>query len=134
LENHGPWYYEQQYLGYNYRMTDIQAALGISQLKKSDKFLQLRRDYAKLYTEAFKSVDEVVVPYQLDGTDSSWHLYILKLKTERLNCDRKKIFEELKERRIGVNVHYIPVYYHPFYRKLGYKKGLCPNAEDFMKE
>jgi len=133
LENHGPWYYEQQYLGYNYRMTDIQAALGISQLKKSDKFLQLRRDYAKLYTEAFKSVDEVVVPYQLDGTDSSWHLYILKLKTERLNCDRKKIFEELKERRIGVNVHYIPVYYHPFYRKLGYKKGLCPNAEDFYE-
>lgn len=133
LENHGPWYYEQQYLGYNYRMTDIQAALGISQLKKSDKFLQLRRDYAKLYTEAFKSVDEVVVPYQLDGTDSSWHLYILKLKTERLNCDRKKIFEELKERRIGVNVHYIPVYYHPFYRKLGYKKGLCPNDEDFYE-
>jgi len=90
LENHGPWYYEQQYLGYNYRMTDIQAALGISQLKKSDKFLQLRRDYAKLYTEAFKSVDAFV--------------YL-------------KVVEELKERRIGVNVHYIPVYYHPFYRK-----------------
>ncbi|GAE87811.1 UDP-4-amino-4,6-dideoxy-N-acetyl-beta-L-altrosamine transaminase [Acetivibrio straminisolvens] len=133
LENHGPWYYEQQYLGYNYRMTDIQAALGISQLKKSDRFLKLRRDYAKLYTEAFESIDEVVVPYQLDGANSSWHLYILKLKPERLNCGRKKIFEELQARKIGVNVHYIPVYYHPFYRKLGYKKGLCPQAEDLYE-
>ncbi|HHV28948.1 UDP-4-amino-4,6-dideoxy-N-acetyl-beta-L-altrosamine transaminase [Acetivibrio mesophilus] len=133
LENHGSWYYEQQYLGYNYRMTDIQAALGISQLKKSDRFLQLRRDYAKLYTEAFESINELVVPYQLDGTNSSWHLYILKLKPERLDCDRKKIFEELQARKIGVNVHYIPVYYHPFYKKLGYIKGLCPQAEDFYE-
>ncbi|MDP4093169.1 MAG: UDP-4-amino-4,6-dideoxy-N-acetyl-beta-L-altrosamine transaminase [Bacillota bacterium] len=127
--NEGSWYYEQQFLGYNYRMTDIQAALGISQMDKLDGFLEKRRNYADTYNNAFKDIDEIVVPFQMANTMSAWHLYIIQLKLEKLRVGRKEIFNELKKRNIGVNVHYIPVYYHPYYRKLGYDKGLCPNAE-----
>jgi len=133
LNNEGPWYYEQQYLGFNYKITDIQAALGISQLSKLDRFLKLRKEYARQYSEAFRKMDTLDAPFQLDFAESAWHLYIIKLKLERLDCSRKRVFEELKERNIGVNVHYIPVYYHPYYRCLGYKKGLFPYAEDFYE-
>lgn len=133
IDNEGPWYYEQQDLGYNYRITDIQAALGVSQLNKSDKFLNLRREYVNLYNEGFKYINEIETPYQLKETSSSWHLYIIKLKLEKLKAGRREIFDELVKRKIGANVHYIPVYYHPFYKKLGYKKGLCPNAEDLYE-
>lgn len=129
ISDEGTWYYEQQFLGYNYRMTDIQAALGTNQLQKLDKFLDKRVEYVKLYNEAFENIKEVTRPYQLKNVQSAWHLYILKLELERLKVGRKKIFEELRRRNIGVNVHYIPVYYHPYYQKLGYTKGLCPNAE-----
>ena len=129
----GKWYYEQQCLGYNYRMTDIQAALGVSQLKKADRFLGIRKAYIKMYNEAFAKAGEIEIPYQLDGADSSWHLYIIKLRLENLDCSREQIFEELGECGIGVNVHYIPVYYHPHYKKYGYQKGLCPNAEEFYE-
>lgn len=130
LKDEGPWYYEQQYLGFNYRITDIQAALGLSQLGKAERFLKLRREYVKQYNEAFSDLDDLITPFQLEGVNSSWHLYIIKLKLEHLDCDRKQIFLELKSKNIGVNVHYIPVYYHPYYRQLGYKKGLCPCAEE----
>ena len=133
LNNEGPWYYEQQYLGYNYRITDIQAALGISQLSKLDRFINLRKEYASQYNKAFEYINEIVAPFQLDSTDSAWHLYIIKLKLEKINCSRKQIFEELQNRNIGVNIHYIPVYYHPYYRQLGYEKGLCPNAEELYE-
>lgn len=133
LNNEGPWYYEQQYLGYNYRITDIQAALGISQLSKLDRFINLRKEYASQYNRAFEDINEIVAPFQLDSTDSAWHLYIIKLKLEKINCSRKQIFEELQNRNIGVNVHYIPVYYHPYYRQLGYEKGLCPRAEELYE-
>lgn len=133
INNEGPWYYEQQYLGYNYRITDFQSALGVSQLNKSDRFLNIRRQYIRQYNIAFEGLSEIITPYQLEGTDSSWHLYIIKLRLERLKCGRREIFEELLKRKIGVNVHYIPVYYHPFYKQLGYQKGLCPNAEELYE-
>ncbi len=133
LNSEGSWYYEQHYLGFNYRITDIQAALGLSQLSKSERFIKLRREYVQQYNEAFRDLNELITPFQLEEANSSWHLYIIKLKLENLNCDRKQIFEELQSKNIGVNVHYIPVYYHPYYRQLGYEKGLCPYAEELYE-
>lgn len=128
-DNHGPWYCEQIYLGYNYRMTDLQAALGISQLAKSERFLAKRREHVHIYNEAFKDLDAINIPYQAGEINSAWHLYVIKLNLDKLQAGRREIFNELISRNIGVNVHYIPVYYHPFYRKLGYRRGICPNAE-----
>jgi UDP-4-amino-4,6-dideoxy-N-acetyl-beta-L-altrosamine transaminase len=127
--NEGPWFYEQQYLGYNYRMTDIQAALGVSQMKKLESFLEKRRSYAALYNKLLGSLKGVTIPYQADGACSAWHLYIIRLDLNKLAVGRKEVFEELRNRNIGVNVHYIPVYYHPYYKEIGYERGLCPVAE-----
>ncbi|MCG8499740.1 MAG: UDP-4-amino-4,6-dideoxy-N-acetyl-beta-L-altrosamine transaminase [Firmicutes bacterium] len=129
LKNEGPWYYEQHFLGYNYRMTDIQAALGIKQLEKLPLFLQKRRAYVEKYNKAFSNIEELIIPYQLEAVKSSWHLYIIQLKLDKLNIGRRDVFEALRQKNIGVNVHYIPVYDHPYYRKLGYRQGQCPNAE-----
>ncbi|MET3698883.1 UDP-4-amino-4,6-dideoxy-N-acetyl-beta-L-altrosamine transaminase [Bacillus oleivorans] len=134
VHNHGPWYYEMHFLGYNYRMTDIQAALGLSQLRKIDGFIKKRKHLAALYDEAFRDMKEVVLPFQKQDCNSSWHLYIIRLKLDLLKESRKEIFEALQEENIGINVHYIPVYYHPFYQKLDYQKGLCPNAEKLYEE
>ena len=131
--NEGPWYYEQHFLGFNYRMTDIQAALGISQLNKLSLFIERRKKIADIYNDAFFGFDGVIVPKQLEKTDSSWHIYVLRLEPDKLICGRREIFEELLRRNIGVNVHYIPVYYHPYYQELGYKKGICPNAESLYE-
>ncbi len=128
-QNEGPWFHEQQELGYNYRMTDIQAALGLSQMKKLDKFIARRREIVARYNKAFEESDLLTVPYQAQGVDSSWHLYIIKLNLDRLKVGRREIFEALRREKLGVNVHYIPVYQHPYYQKLGYKKGICPEAE-----
>lgn len=125
----GPWYYEQLDLGYNYRMTDIQAALGLSQLKKADRFLQRRREIAGIYTEAFKNMRTVAVPFQQDGCSSSWHLYVIQLKLENLKCGRREVFEALRKENIGVNVHYIPVYKHPYYQEHGYRDITCVQSE-----
>lgn len=133
LQNRGPWYYEQQLLGYNYRLTDFQAALGTSQLKKLPMFLQRRREYAQRYTEAFRDMAGVITPWQSPEGDSAWHLYVLRLDIDRLNAGRDAIFQELWDLGIGVNVHYIPVYWHPYYQQLGYKKGLCPVAEQVFE-
>jgi UDP-4-amino-4,6-dideoxy-N-acetyl-beta-L-altrosamine transaminase len=133
-ENQGPWYYEMQFLGYNYRITDIQAVLGSSQLKKLDSFLGLRKKYAAMYNEAFKDMMQLHTPYQADGCVSSWHLYIIRLRLDVLKVGRREIFEALQKENIGVNVHYIPVYWQPYYQNLGYKKGLCPNAEQLYEE
>lgn len=129
LNDHAAWYYEQHLLGYNYRMTDIQATLGCSQLNKLEEFLQKRREYAKIYSEEFKDFDGVIIPKQLEDTRSGWHIYVLQIDIDKIRPDRRVIFDELRIHNIGVNVHYIPVYYHPYYQKLGYKKGLCPEAE-----
>lgn len=121
----GDWYYEMTDIGYNYRMTDIQAALGISQLKKLDTFLQRRRKIAEMYNEAFKDVAGIIMPKQLNNTVSGWHLYMVQLK----QANRKQVFDAMRKANIGVHVHYLPVYWHPYYEKLGYTRGLCPVAE-----
>lgn len=131
--NEGPWYYEQIDLGYNYRITDIQCALGLSQMNKIDEFVNRRRRIVKMYNEAFKSVKEVITPFEADYSNSGWHIYVIKLDLENLNCTRKEIFEALQAENIGVNVHYLPVYMHPYYQKLGYEKGLCKNAEELYE-
>ncbi|THD17773.1 UDP-4-amino-4,6-dideoxy-N-acetyl-beta-L-altrosamine transaminase [Anoxybacillus ayderensis] len=133
-EYHGPWYYEMQFLGYNYRMTDIQAALGTSQLKKIDQFIALRRKYVAMYNEAFKDMNEIITPFQHKDGDSSWHLYMIRLKLDKLTASRREIFEALQQQNIGVNVHYIPIHLQPYYQQLGYKKGMCPNAEKLYEE
>ncbi len=130
-QNDGPWYYEQQLLGYNYRMTDIQAALGISQLKKLDQFIQRREEIVRQYNEAFQKLSGLNLPYQLGNTRSSWHLYIIRVNPGQSLVSRDGLFAGLTERNIGVNVHYIPVYRHPYYQNSGYPNGLCPEAEEF---
>ena len=132
-ENHGPWYYEQQFLGYNYRLTDLQSALGSSQMNKIGYFIKKRREIVKTYNYAFKDIKEIVTPYEADFSNSGWHLYVIKLKPDLMTCTRKEIFEALRAENIGVNVHYIPVYWHPHYKKLGYKKGICPKAEELYE-
>lgn len=132
-KNEGSWYYEQLELGYNYRITDIQCALGISQLNKLDKFIQRRKEIVQKYNNYLKDIDGVILPYQATYAKSSWHLYVIQLELEKFKVGRKIIFEALRAENIGVNVHYIPVYYHPYYQRLGYKKGLCPKAEKFYE-
>lgn len=124
--NEGPWFYQQLDLGYNYRITDIQCALGCSQMRKLDKFLKRRRELAERYNNAFIECDNIVTPYQLPDTQSGWHLYIVQVK----NHDRKQVFETLRDKGIGVNVHYIPVYMHPYYQEHGYADVHCNNAEE----
>lgn len=130
IDHEGAWYYEQQLLGYNYRMTDIQSALGISQMKKLNTYLELRRALARRYNEAFENCSNVVIPYQLDAAMSGWHLYVIRI----LNHDRRKVFEQLRDVGIGVNVHYIPVYRHPYYQQHGYKGIHCVHAEKLYSE
>lgn len=122
----GPWFYQQLELGYNYRITDIQCALGCSQMTKLDRFLSRRRELAKRYDEAFVGCENIVVPYQRPDANSGWHLYIIQVP----ECDRKQVFEALQREGIGVNVHYIPVYYHPYYQEHGYRNTHCKNAEE----
>ncbi|ODV54875.1 UDP-4-amino-4,6-dideoxy-N-acetyl-beta-L-altrosamine transaminase [Lysinibacillus fusiformis] len=129
----GDWYYEMTELGFNYRMTDIQAALGLSQIKKIDKFINIRREIADIYQEALDQFPGVILPKQLDGTNSGWHLYIIQLDQAVLNKTRKEIFNEMRTCNIGVHVHYIPVYWHPYYEQLGFSKGICNVAESWYE-
>lgn len=128
------WYYEQIDLGYNYRITDFQAALVLSQLGKLDKFSSRRKEIVSRYNEAFGKMPEIFVQEEIPESDSTRHLYIIRLNLEMLKATRKQIFEALYAENICCNVHYIPVYYHPYYQKLGYKKGLCPKAEKLYEE
>lgn len=127
----GPWYYEMHVLGYNYRMTDIQAALGCSQMDKLDRFIARRREIAAAYDAAFAGMDGLVTPWQHPEAASSWHLYVLGWEPSQFSADRRTIFEALRARNIGVNVHYIPVYRQPYYRSIGYGGTECPNAEAY---
>ena len=133
-EPDGPWYYEQVALGYNYRMTDFQAALLISQLDKLEMFSKRRKEIVKKYNEAFSGMEELFVQKEIPESDTTRHLYILRIVPEKLKIDRKKFFEAMGAENIICNVHYIPVYYFPYYQKLGYRKGLCPNAEKLYDE
>ncbi len=130
----GPWYYEMQFEGYNYRLTDLQAALGLSQLAKADRFLKRRREIVARYIEAFKDIPEISLQVRHNDRESGWHLFIIRLDTGRLKVGRRRVFEALRAENVGVNVHYIPVYLHPYYRDLGYPGGLCPRAEKLYSE
>ena len=129
----GGWYYEQLDLGFNYRMTDFQAALGISQMKKLDWFTQRRKEIVERYNEAFKDIDGIILQKNASFSDTVNHLYVVKLDLAKLKVDRKAIYNALIAEKIGAHVHYIPVYWHPYYQELGYKKGLCPKAEELYE-
>ncbi len=130
----GPWYYEQVDLGYNYRMTDIQAGLIISQLNKLDKFKSRRKELVKRYNDAFSKLDTVTVQKEIPESDTTRHLYILRINSDKLKINRREFFDALGAENICCNVHYIPVYYFPYYEKQGYHKGLCPKAEALYEE
>ncbi len=133
-ESHGPWYHEQIDLGYNYRITDIQCALILSQMDKLSQFAVRRREIVKRYDAAFSQIPQLSVQQEIPESDTTRHLYILRLRPEMLTIDRKGFFEAMAAENICCNVHYIPVYWHPYYEKLGYQKGLCPNAEKLYGE
>ena len=128
-ESDGPWYYEMVNLGYNYRLTDVQAGLLISQLDKLPKFKERRKEIVSKYNEAFASLDGVIVQQEHPKSDTCRHLYILRLNPDKLTINRRQFFDAMAAEGICCNVHYIPVYYFPHYERLGFKKGLCPNAE-----
>ncbi|WP_261303493.1 UDP-4-amino-4,6-dideoxy-N-acetyl-beta-L-altrosamine transaminase [Paenibacillus andongensis] len=132
--NEGPWYYEMQELGYHYRMPDMQAALGITQMDKLDRFVARRREIASYYQSELSGLPGITLPRQHEDTSSSWHLFILRFDLSKSKLSRKEIFEAFRAENIGVNVHYLPVYLHPYYEKLGYTKGICPEAETLYKE
>ena len=125
----GGWYYEQQVLGFNYRMTDIAAALGTSQLTRLNEFVARRRALAARYDQLFGNAP-LKRPWQHPDTQSSWHLYVIRVDADA----HRAAFDGLRERGIGVNLHYIPVYLQPFYRRLGFEPGLCPEAEAYYRE
>jgi UDP-4-amino-4,6-dideoxy-L-N-acetyl-beta-L-altrosamine transaminase len=125
----GQWYYEMQHLGYNYRLSDIHCALGISQLKKLDGFIEKRREIADKYSSAFKCNEFFDICAERSYAKSAWHLYPIRLKDKFKSC-KAEIFSELRERGLGAQVHYIPVHVQPYYQQLGYK-SIYPNAEDF---
>ncbi|MCM1191828.1 MAG: UDP-4-amino-4,6-dideoxy-N-acetyl-beta-L-altrosamine transaminase [Butyrivibrio sp.] len=128
------WYNEQVELGYNYRMTDFQAALLRSQLKKLPAFSARRKEIAEKYDRAFADMPELTVQREIPESDTTRHLYILRLKPEKLRCDRRQFFDALSAENVQPQVHYLPVYWHSYYEKLGYKRGLCPNAEKYYEE
>jgi len=132
--NEGDWYYEMQALGYNYRLTDLQCVLGLSQFKKLDKFIKRRREIINIYNESLKELDEIVIPYEKPEVKSSYHLYVIQLKLEKLKMGRKQIFDALRSENIGVHVHYIPVHLQPYYmKKFGFKKGYFPITEKYYE-
>ncbi len=133
-EPDGPWYYEQVELGFNYRMTDIQAALIISQLDKLDAFSSRRKEIVKKYNEAFRDNDAIFVQKEIEKSDTTRHLYILRIVPEKLKINRRQFFDALAAENVCCQVHYVPTYYFPYYEKLGYRKGICPNAEKLYEE
>jgi UDP-4-amino-4,6-dideoxy-N-acetyl-beta-L-altrosamine transaminase len=130
--SHGPWYYEQIDLGFNYRLTDIQAALGLSQVSQLAKFLARRREIAAAYDQAFAELP-LIRPWRDPKGSSSWHLYVIQLALDRVKKSHRQAFEELREAGVGVNLHYIPVHLQPFYRNLGFKPGDFPEAEKYYR-
>lgn len=129
---HGPWYYEQVALGFNYRMTELQAALGLSQMGRVEEFVERRRVIARRYDEAFADLP-LARPVQRSDVLSSWHLYIIRV-TECASFSRSDAFTALSEAGLGVNLHYIPVHLQPYYRDLGFQPGDFPNAETYYEE
>ena len=129
----GPWYYEQIELGYNYRLTDFQAALLLSQLKKIDKFKNRRNEIVKIYDEEFSKIPELILQKYTEGCDTFRHLYIVQLNLDKLKCTRREAYDALAAEGIQCQIHYVPVYWFSYYQQLGFGKGLCPNAESVYK-
>ena len=130
-EEKGSWFYEMVDLGYNYRITDFQCALGISQLQKLPFFLQQRREIARNYDEALRNVSGIIPLGRRDDILHAYHLYVIRIDANSGRKDRSRVFQELRSREIGVNVHYVPVHLHPFYQKhFGTSSGNCPVAEE----
>ncbi len=132
-EMDGPWYYQQIELGYNYRITDIQAALGCSQIDRLDTFVARRRALAKRYDELLTDL-QVKTPEQRIDTNSSWHIYVVRLDKTRVKKSKTILFEEMKKRGITLNLHYIPVHLQPYYQALGFKEGDFPASERYYEE
>jgi UDP-4-amino-4,6-dideoxy-N-acetyl-beta-L-altrosamine transaminase len=142
LRNHGmvkdssmkPWEYEMRELGFNYRLTDISCALGLNQIKRLDKFLKKRRKIAKEYDKAFKEKNTPVTALYPFDEESSYHLYVVKVKFDKLKISKEEFFMKMREKGIGLQVHYIPINKQPFYKKLGYGKENTPNMDKYYKE
>ncbi|SDI66271.1 UDP-4-amino-4,6-dideoxy-N-acetyl-beta-L-altrosamine transaminase [Pseudomonas delhiensis] len=132
-EADGPWYYQQIDLGFNYRMTELQAALGVSQMQRLDGYVARRHDLARRYDELLADLP-VVTPWQHSDSYSGLHLYVIRLKLEECSQSHRKTFEKLRDAGIGVNLHYIPVHTQPYYRELGFKFGDYPEAEQYYRE
>ena len=131
-ESSGSWYYQQVELGFNYRVTELQAALGVSQMERLDEFVTLRHKHQKRYNELLKNLP-VITPYQDMDSYSALHLYPIQIQTDKVKSTRKEIFKALRKNDIGVNVHYIPVHTQPYYENKGFKKGDFPNAESYYE-
>lgn len=129
----GPWYYEEIALGYNYRITDFQAALIVSQMKKLDQFVARRKEIVKRYDEAFNLIPEIIVQKEIPESDTCRHLYIIRLDLDKLTCTRREFFDAMSAENVQCQIHYVPVYWFPYYKHLGYERGLCPNAEAVYK-
>jgi len=132
-QSHGQWFYEQKLLGFNYRMTDIHAALGLSQLERCDEYVSIRNQLASIYNSKLDR-SFFNLPYETSDSYSSYHLYIIRLKLDRIKKTHKEVFNYMRDKGVLVNLHYIPVYFHTYYKKLGFKKGHCPNAEKYYSE
>ena len=132
-KNPGPWYYEQLEIGYNYRMTDIQAALGASQLTRLEAFVARRRQLVARYQGSLAGLP-LQLPSRDDRSQSSWHLYVVRLRLDRIGRSHRQVFDALRAAGIGVNLHYVPVHLQPYYRTLGFSTGHCPEAERYGGE
>ncbi|MGL6645867.1 UDP-4-amino-4,6-dideoxy-N-acetyl-beta-L-altrosamine transaminase [Aeromonas caviae] len=132
-ESHGSWYYQQIDLGFNYRMTELQAALGITQIQRLDEFIAARHRLADRYNRLLKRLP-IVLPFQLENTHSGLHLYVIRLQLNNISLTHREVFEALRENGIGVNVHYIPVHTQPYYEDMGFKSGDFPEAEQYYRE
>jgi len=131
--SHGRWYYQQIDLGFNYRMTELQGALGVSQMRRLDEFVASRHRLAERYNKILSSLP-VVLPYQLENTYSGLHLYVIRLKLDEISLTHEEVFNALRENGIGVNLHYIPVHTQPYYARMGFKQGDFPVAESYYRE
>lgn len=129
----GPWYYEQVSLGYNYRMTDFQAALLMSQLNRLEEFKVRRKEISDRYDREFEEMPEIILQKNIPQSDTCRHLYVIRLNPDRLKCTRRDFFDAMSAENIQPQVHYVPVYWFPYYRHLGYEKGICPKAEEVYK-
>lgn len=129
----GIWYYEQISLGFNYRMTDFQSALLLSQLNKIEHFKKRRQEIVNRYNEAFKDLEGIIVQQEIPESDTCRHLYIIRLNLNKLTCSRRDFFDAMSAENVQCQIHYVPVYWFPYYKHLGYERGLCPNAEEIYK-